>query len=262
MGQWLKKAAIRLALGIGMLGSIVLVWQLIAGGFAIPEWLFPGPTTVWQKARELWQIDALQPHLRVTALEVFAGYFSGVTLAFCCAYPISQLPWLEKWLMPYLIAANSMPLVAFAPLLLLWFGSGIGTKIIVTALIVFFPMITATIAAFHQQHPMALRLMRALRANKWQRFRFVELPSAVPGILAGLKITAPLAVVGAVVGEFLGAEEGLGHLIMEANGLLDTAQLFVALILLALMGMLSYGLILGIEALIVGPWHHRRRRKV
>lgn len=261
MMRWVRGAGMRLLLGLGMAFSIVVVWQLIAVVFKVPEWLFPPPLAVWSKAQELWQLNALQPHLRVTAIEVSIGYIVGVSLAFCCAYPISQLPWLEKWVMPYLIAANSMPLVAFAPLLLLWFGSGIETKIIVTALIVFFPMITATIAAFHQQHPMALRLMRSLRANKWQRFRFVELPSAVPGILAGLKITAPLAVVGAVVGEFLGAEAGLGHLIMEANGLLDTAQLFVALILLALMGMLSYSLILAIEALLLGPWQYQRRRK-
>jgi NitT/TauT family transport system permease protein len=261
MNSWLTSIGTRLLMVLGMIVSILAIWQLIILGFAPPEWLFPGPLTVWEKALELWQLEALQPHIKVTAIEVFSGYLIGVSLAFSCAYPISQLPALEKWLMPYLIAANSMPLVAFAPLLLLWFGSGIGTKIIVTALIVFFPMITATIAAFHQQHPMALRLMRALRASKWQRFRFVELPSAVPGILAGLKITAPLAVVGAVVGEFLGAEQGLGHLIMEANGLLDTAQLFIALILLALLGTLSYSLILGLEAILIGPWHLRRRRK-
>ena len=161
---------------------------------------------------------------------------------------------------PYLVAANSIPLVAFAPLLILWFGNGMGTKMIVAALIVYLPVTVSTIAGFHAQSTIHNRLMLSIHANKWQRFWFLELPSAIPGILAGMKIAAPLAVVGAVVGEFMGTGQGLGHLILEANGLLDTPQLFVAIIILAMFGILFYLSTLGLEQLLIGPWHHKRRK--
>ncbi len=154
---------------------------------------------------------------------------------------------------------NSVPLVAFAPLFLLWFGTGIGTKIIVAALIVYFPMTISTWTGFQQKAPHHLRLMTSLKVGRWQKFMFLELPSALPGILAGMKIASPLAVVGAVVGEFLGTGQGLGHLILEANGLLDTPMLFVAIIVLAFVGMIFYSLVLALERALIGPWHQKRR---
>ncbi|MDJ0835322.1 MAG: ABC transporter permease [Acidobacteriota bacterium] len=248
-----------LAAAIGLVLSILVVWQLIIWVFAPEEWLFPSPRAVWLRFWELVEVDALQHHVKVTAIEVLAGYALGLVLGVLTGYPISQLRIVEKIATPYLVAANSVPLVAFAPLLLLWFGNGIGTKIIVAGLIVYFPMTMSTIAGFHGVSPMHARLLHSMRANKWQRFRYLELPSAVPGLLAGMKIGAPLAVVGAVVGEFLGTGEGLGHLILEANGLLDTAQLFVAIIILAFFGIGFYLMTLSLELMIIGPWHNKRR---
>ena len=256
---WLLSALGRIAAAVLLVASLWLAWQCLIWWLDPPRWLFPSPAQVWSRAVGLWRADVLLHHTRVTALEVVAGYALGILTGVLSGYPISQIRLLERVLTPYLIAANSVPLVAFAPLLLLWFGSGIGAKIIVTALIVYFPMTISTISGFHQRSPSHLRLLNSLHANKWQRFVMVELPSAVPGLIAGMKIGAPLAVVGAVVGEFLGSGEGLGHLILEANGLMDTAQLFVAIILLAMMGMCFYLLTLGLEHLLIGPWHHRRR---
>ena len=253
----IKKIAIFTALVL----SVILVWQLVCWVFVPPSWLFPKPLTVWQRFFELLEAGAILHHVRVTAIEIGAGYVLGLLLGLLSGYPISQINLLEKILTPYLIAANSIPLVAFAPLLLLWFGNGIGTKIIVAGMIVYFPVTISTIAGFHSRSFGYNRLMHSLKANKWQRFKYLELPSAIPGILAGMKIAAPLAVVGAVVGEFLGTGEGLGHLILEANGLLDTPQLFVAIIILALIGIFFYLATLGMEQLLIGPWHHRRRRK-
>jgi len=244
---------------IGLSLVILVLWQSIVWFFQPPIWLFPDPATVWQRFLELWRVDAIQPHLRTTGLEVLVGYGAGISFGMVSGYAISQVRFLEKMLTPYLVAANSIPLVAFAPLLILWFGSGIETKMIVTALIVYFPMTVSTIAGFHQQSPWHRRLLDSLHANKWQRFLYLEVPSAIPGLIAGMKIGAPLAVVGAVVGEFLGTGEGLGHVILEANGLLDTPQLFVAMIILALMGICFYLMTLALEKLLIGPWHHRRR---
>jgi len=239
--------------------SILLMWQLIIWVLSPQEWLFPSPLLVWTRFNELWHANALQHHVLVTGTEVLAGYGLGIFLGLCSGYPISQIRLLEKVATPYLVAANSVPLIAFAPLLLLWLGSGMGTNIVVAAMVVYFPVTISTIAGFHSVSPYHTRLLHSLRANKWQRFRRLELPSAIPGILAGMKIAAPLAVVGAVVGEFLGTGEGLGHLILEANGLLDTAQLFVAIIILALFGICFYLSSLGLEQLLTGPWHHKRR---
>ncbi len=258
--KWLKLVLHKIPVLIALLLSVLIVWQLIVWWFQPPAWLFPPPARVWSRFSELLSAGALLHHVRVTAIEILVGYFLGLFAGIFSAYPISQIRWLEKVLTPYLIAANSIPLVAFAPLLLLWFGNEIGTKIIVAAMIVYFPVTISTISGFHQQSAIHSRLMFTLRANKWQRFIHLELPSAVPGILAGMKIGAPLAVVGAVVGEFLGTGEGLGHLILEANGLMDTPQLFVAIIFLALIGIIFYLSTLGLEFLLIGPWHHKRRR--
>jgi len=255
--QAVRKVAIFMALVL----SVLLGWQLVCWLFSPPAWLFPQPLTVWARFSELLAAGALLQHVRVTAIEIVAGYLLGLSLGILSGYPISQINLLEKIMTPYLIAANSIPLVAFAPLLLLWFGNGTGTKIIVAAMIVYFPVTISTIAGFHSRSFGYNRLMHSLKANKWQRFKYLELPSAIPGILAGMKIAAPLAVVGAVVGEFLGTSAGLGHLILEANGLLDTSQLFVAIIILALIGIFFYLATLGLERLLTGPWHHRRRHK-
>lgn len=249
----------RLAIPFVLLGSVLVAWWLGIFIFKPEPWLIPSPQDVWTRYQELQAADALNNHVIVTAIEVVAGYGLGIVAGLLVGYPISQIRLLEKIATPYLIAANSVPLVAFAPLLLLWFGNGIGTKIIVATLIVFFPITVATISGFHSVSPMHDRLLRSLRANKLQRFIHMELPSAIPGILAGMKIGAPLAVVGAVVGEFLGTGEGLGHLILEANGQLDTAQLFVAIIILAGFGMIFYLSILGLEYLVLGPWWNKRR---
>lgn len=246
---------------VAVLFSILVFWQVIIWFFEPPAWLFPSPARVWERCGELISAGALFPHVRVTAIEVIVGYLLGVTAGLITAYPISQMPLVEKIMTPYLVAANSIPLIAFAPLLLLWLGNEIETKIIVAAMIVYFPVTVSAIAGFHQRSTLHQRLMKCLRANKLQRFLYLELPSATPGILAGMKIAAPLAVVGAVVGEFLGTGEGLGHLVMEANGLLDTPMLFVAIIILALFGILFYTATLALEYFILGPWHHKRRPK-
>lgn len=244
-----------------MFVSLLLAWYAIIWIWAPPAWLFPPPGAVWRRFLELWQANAIQNHIRVTALEIVFGYALGVTAGILTGYPISQMRWLERVATPYLIAANSVPLVAFAPLLLLWLGNDIQTKIVVAALIVYFPVTISAVTGFQQQSPMHTRLMVTLRANKWQRFLYLELPTALPGILAGMKIAGPLAVVGAVVGEFLGTGQGLGHLILEANGLLDTPQLFVAIILLAWIGILFYLTTLGLERILTGPWHYKRRMR-
>ena len=133
----------RLLIGLGLVIPILLAWQAIIWIWQPQQWLFPSPHTVWVRFGELWGSNALQHHARVTAIEIFAGYFLGLTVALATAYPISQIPILEKVATPYLVAANSIPLIAFAPLLILWLGNEIQTKIIVAAIVVYFPVTVA-----------------------------------------------------------------------------------------------------------------------
>ncbi len=252
-----KRSAVLLA----QVGALLLAWQAVIWLWHPAPWLFPAPRQVWVRFCELRAAGALWHHVSATTVEVVSGYILGFACGLLSGYPIARIRLLEKLVTPYLVAANSVPLVAFAPLLLLWLGNGLGTKIVVAALIVYFPVTVSTITGFHAVSPMHLRLLQSLRASRWQRFVHLELPSALPGILAGLRIGAPLAVVGAVVGEFLGTGEGLGHLILEANGLLDTAQLFVAILFLAVLGIFFYLSTLGLEFLLVGSWYHKRRSK-
>lgn len=262
--QRAKKVLRNVLLKIGgvllILLSLLIAWQLVILWFSPPPWLFPTPHDVWRRFVELWQLGAVQPHLLTTLQEIAVGYSAGIALSLFVGYGVSQQPLLERLVTPYLVVANSVPLVAFAPLLLLWFGNGIAAKIVVTALIVFFPATISTISGFHAQTALHQRMMRCLGARKWQRFLFLELPSALPGIFAGMKIGAPLAVVGAVVGEFLGTGQGLGHLILEANGLMDTPQLFVTILILGTVGVLFYSLIALAEQVFIGPWAEKNRR--
>lgn len=241
--------------------SVLCFWTLVVAVFEPEPWLLPTPVMVWNRFLELSGNGSLLSHTGITLTEIIVGYLLGISAGLVTGYPVSQVRAIEKIITPYLIAGNSVPLVAFAPLLMLWLGNGIMTKIIVTAIIVYLPMTINTIAGFHTQKPILKRLMRTLRASKWQRFIYIEIPTALPGIIAGMKIGAPLAVVGAVVGEFLGTGEGLGHLILEANGLLDTSQLFVAIWILALIGIGFFTFIQLLDWVVLGSWNQRRQKR-
>jgi NitT/TauT family transport system permease protein len=153
----------------------------------------------------------------------------------------------ERLLSPYVVASQSVPIVAIAPLLVIWFGSGMTSKVLICALIVFFPVLVNTIVGLNSVPDDLRDLMRSLKATRWQTFRLLEAPAALPVFLGGLRIGATLAVIGAVVGEFVGADRGLGFLINRARGQYDTALVFVALIALVLMALGLYGLVILLE---------------
>jgi NitT/TauT family transport system permease protein len=148
---------------------------------------------------------------------------------------------------PYLAAAQSIPAVAIAPLLIIWFGSGQLSKVLICALIVFFPVLVNTIVGIRSVDPGLKMLMRSLRANRWQTFVMLEVPAALPVLLGGLKIGVVLAVIGAVVGEFVGADRGLGYLINLSKGLFNTPLMFAALITLSVISLTLYVIVSGLE---------------
>jgi NitT/TauT family transport system permease protein len=202
---------------------------------------------VLQRFLELLADGSLLQHSLVTLLEVLLGLVLGVSIAAGLGYALAKFDWLERLLSPYIVASQSVPVVAIAPLIVIWFGAGLLSKVLIAALIVFFPVLINTIVGLRSV-PIGLRdLMRSLQATPWEIFRLLEVPAALPIFLGGLRVGATLAVIGAVVGEFVGADRGLGFLVNLGRGLYDTALVFVAVFTLVTLAMLLYGAVVLIE---------------
>jgi NitT/TauT family transport system permease protein len=226
----------------------LLFWALLArfGGF--PPFILPGPGLVWQRLVAVIADGSLLRHTLATLTEVLLGLALGVSVAAGLGYILAKFDWLERLLSPYIVASQSVPVVAIAPLLVIWFGAGLLSKVLIAALIVFFPVLINTIVGLRSV-PAGLRdLMRSLQATHWQTFRLLEVPAALPVFLGGLRVGATLAVIGAVVGEFVGADRGLGFLVNLGRGLYDTALVFVAVFTLVTLAMLLYGAVAWLEA--------------
>lgn len=221
---------------------VLIVWQAVTMLQLIQPFLIPAPGDVLNEAILVLQNGTLWVHIQATMGPVFAGLVVGISLAVTLGYCIARFPLLEDILSPLIVALQSTPVVAYAPLLVIWFGSGPNSKIITSALIVFFPMLLNTIAGLRNVPPGLRDLMRSLRATPWQTFTRLEVPAAMPVLMSGLKISATLAVIGAVVGEFISANAGLGFLINLARSQYDTPLVFVAVLTLTVLARLLYSL--------------------
>ncbi|HBY92742.1 MAG TPA: ABC transporter permease [Chloroflexi bacterium] len=231
--------------------AFVAVWQAVVWLADYPAFILPSPMQVLTKFVRVAGSGLLWRHLSVTLLEVVLGFSLGFATATVLGYWFAKRPLAEELVSPYVVAMQAIPVVAVAPLLVIWFGSGLLSKVLVCALIVFFPVLVNTIVGVRSVDAVWLELMRALNATPWQTFLKVEVPGSLPVILGGLKLGVTLAVVGAVVGEFVGAERGLGALIKISSSLFDTPQLFVALLTLAAMALTLYGGVVFLERSVV-----------
>lgn len=222
-----------LAVGIGLWEGLVR-WQ------EYPSFILPSPLVVGRKFILLATDGTLLRHTQVTVLEIALGLCLGVLLACLLGYFLGKHRALEQVVAPYIVASQSVPIVAIAPLLVIWLGSGMLSKVLVCALITFFPMLINTIVGIRTVDRDLYDLMRSLRASRWQLFRLLEVPAALPVLLSGLKLSMILSVVGAVVGEFVGADVGLGFLINLSRGVLDTPMMFVAILCLVIIAQALY----------------------
>lgn len=227
-------------IGILVLAASVAVWDALVRWQDLPAFILPAPAVVAQKFATALADGTLVRHTQVTLIEVAVGLAVGLSAAFGLGYVLGKNQSLEHIAAPYIVASQSVPIVAIAPLLIIWLGSGLWSKIIVTALISFFPMLVSTIVGIRSVDPDLHDLMRSLRASRSQLFWKLELPAALPVLFGGLKLSVTLAVVGAVVGEFVGADAGLGFLINLGRGILDTPLMFVAVIALVLIAQALY----------------------
>jgi len=218
----------------------VTLWSALVRWQEYPAFILPGPVLVWAKLVAVLRDGSLARHTAVTLSEVGLGLVLGLGTALTAGYFLGKNRLAERLLAPYIVASQSVPIVAVAPLLVIWFGSGLISKVLVCALITFFPTLVSTMVGIRSVDADLRDLMRSLRAGRWQTFRLLELPSALPIIFGGLKLSVILAVVGAVVGEFVGADVGLGFLINLARGVLDTPLMFVAVLSLIVIAQALY----------------------
>lgn len=219
----------------------LLGWEAVVRLGAYPAFILPSPANVAQKLVAVTLDGSLWRHMGITLVEVLGGLAIGVSLAVVLGYTVAKSVAIERALSPYLVASQAIPIVAIAPLLVIWFGPGLLSKILVSALIVFFPILVNTIAGVRSVSPDLRDLMRSLQATPWQVFAKLEVPAAMPVLLAGLKVGATLSVIGAVVGEFAGSDAGLGFMINLADGQYDTARVFVGVLALIVLALSLYG---------------------
>lgn len=231
---------------LSILGGLLL-WQGFTTLSDIPSFIFPQPIEVWRRLLTVIQNGSLLFHTLVTLQEVVLGLALGLTAAIITGYFLAKSRLVERVLAPYIVASQSIPIVAIAPLLVIWLGPGILSKILTSALIVFFPVLVNTIVGLRSVPTELYDLLRSLHASPWQRVIKLEIPAALPVFLGGLRIGATLAVIGAVVGEFVGADQGLGFLVNVGRGLYDTSLVFVAVFTLVLLALALYGSVVFLE---------------
>jgi len=231
----------------------VAAWKaiVVVGGY--PPFILPPPESVLSRFVGAWTSGLIWPHFAATMVEVAIGFALGAGLAVGCGYVLARSGLAERLLSPYIVAAQATPILALAPILALWFGPGLGSKVVICALIVFFPVAVATMVGIRAVDVCLLELARSLRASRRQVLTTLEVPAALPAILGGLRVGVTLAVVGAIVGEWAGAERGLGVLINLARGsLFDIPLLFATLATIALLGVGLYLVVVLVERRLIG----------
>ncbi|MFZ5853811.1 MAG: ABC transporter permease [Chloroflexota bacterium] len=235
------------------LAGFIGVWQAIVFVGRYPPFILPGPATVVVRFVRAWADGTIAPHLATTLLEILLGFVVGGVVALLVGLVLARSRLAERLLSPYLVAAQATPVLALAPLIALWFGSGLLSKVIIASLIVFFPVAVATMVGVRSVDARLVEMARSFRATRWQLISKLEVPAALPAILGGMRVGVTLAVIGAIVGEWAGGERGLGVLINLARGsLFDIPLMFATLLTIALLGIALYVVIVLIERRLVG----------
>ncbi len=230
-------------------------WDTLTRVNHYPAYFLPRPIQVWLRLGAVLGDGSVVQATLITLAEALGGLGLGLGTASVLGYCIAKSRWLERALTPYIVASQAIPVVAIAPLLVIWLGFGLRSKVLICALIVFFPILVNTVLGVKSVEPNLRDLMRSLQASRWQTFVLLELPAALPILLGGLKIGATLSVIGAIVGEFVSRDRGLGVLLDSARGQYDTALVFVIVAILVLLALGLYGLVALLEKLLL-RWKH------
>ncbi|HUH96799.1 MAG TPA: ABC transporter permease [Anaerolineales bacterium] len=243
-------------LGLVSLLAGLITWWAAARYSGLPAFILPSPLQVWQRFLLSLADGELAQNTAVTLTEILLGLLWGTVFAVLLGYLLAKSRAWEQMLSPYLVASQAVPLVAIAPLLVIWFGPGMFSKVLICALIVFFPVLVNTIVGLRAVPAALYDLMHSLRASPGQILLHLEIPAALPIFLGGLRIGATLSVIGAVVGELVGADHGLGVLINIGRGTYDTPMVFVAVFALIALALFLYGIVAWIERRLLA-WQER-----
>ena len=229
--------------------ALVLAWYLFVKLGNVPKFVMPSPeatlNALLQPNYNWWS------NVAVTGTEIFAGYFLALVVGIALALVFTWSKALESFFMPLLVSLNMIPKVALGPLIIVWFKYGVFPNTLMAFSICVFPILLTTARGLREIEPELLDLVRSLKGSRWQLFTKVQLPGALPYIFSGMKVAAILAVAGAIVGEFLGSDKGLGYLMLQVQVTLDTPAMFMAVIMITLLGMALYGLVLLLERWLV-----------
>lgn len=239
----------RYTLAVGAHIALIFAWYLFVKLGNVPKFVMPSPGETLDALLQpnynwLWNVG-------VTGTEIFAGYFLALVVGVALALLFTWSKPLEAFFMPLLVSLNMIPKVALGPLIIVWFKYGMFPNSLMAFSICVFPILLTTARGLREVEPELLDLVRSLKGSRWQVFTKIQLPGALPYIFAGMKVGAILAVAGAIVGEFLGSDKGLGYLMLQVQVTLDTPAMFMAVIMITLIGMLLYGLVLLLERWLV-----------
>jgi putative hydroxymethylpyrimidine transport system permease protein len=230
---------------------ILGLWQGLVIGLELPSFILPSPFEVFEKLID--RHDVLLRHSWVTAQEILLGLLLGLTMGLVFAFQMLLFKPVKRWMLPILIASQAIPVFAIAPVLMLWLGYGIASKIVMAALIIFFPITTCCYDGLRNTPRGYLDLAKTMGATKWQMLRHIQLPAALPAIASGIRVAVVIAPIGAVAGEWVGSSEGLGYLMLQANARMMIDEMFAALFILST---LSIALYFGADTLLkkLIPW--------
>lgn len=245
------RKAVSLALPFLTLAALTVAWQLVVWAFSVPKFLMPGPVDVWNAIVAFgpnWK-----PHLWATSQATFLGFGLAALVGVSLAVAVVHSRVLSQILTPVIVLMQIVPKIAFAPLILIWFGIGLTPIVVVTFLVAFFPMVVNTAIGLAEVDPELLDLTRILRLSRWRVLWTIRFPGALPHIFSGLKVASTLAVIGAIIGEFVGSNSGLGYLVMIANNNMNTSLALASIVLISVFGLLVYGAI-GLVELVSMPW--------
>ena len=239
----------RYALAVVSHLALLLAWYLFVKFGNVPKFVMPSPEATFAALVDgnynWWG------NIVVTGTEIFVGYFLALVAGIGLALVFTWSRTLERFFLPLLVSLNMIPKVALGPLIIVWFKYGVFPNAMMAFSICVFPILLTTARGLREVEPDLLDLVRALRGSRWQLFLKIQLPGSMPYIFSGMKVAAILAVAGAIVGEFLGSDKGLGYLMLQVQVTLDTPAMFMAVIMITLIGMLLYGLVLGLERLLI-----------
>ncbi len=231
--------------GAILFAGLLVIWYLVVLVTGVPPYILPTPIAVGVAL--VGNLQSLLSHLLVTLVEVICGIFLGTLLGVCSALLMSAFKPVKRWLLPVLVISQAIPVFALAPILILWLGYGMGSKIAMAVLIIFFPVTGAFYDGLRRTNPQWLELARIMGASSWTMIKQIRIPAALPALASGIRIAATVAPIGAVVGEWIGASRGLGFYMLHANARMQIDQMFAALFLLAISALALY---YGIDAVL------------